>query len=192
MIGRERRVTPLVLTGDNDLLIAPQNSLTLAKYLCCACIIIKDSGHMMYVEHPQLFANILHKHFRLSREKRVQQTQQTASGWYEDDVVRVVDYTHPNSPERHRRLSTISSSLSSSSVPSKPTFLPSLSSLQSLLTFFFLFKLISALPQLHLLRGRMIGSFSEVVRPIVLLHRHIRSLLMYHLTRMMALIRAVL
>ena len=196
---RERRVTPLVLTGDRDLLISPQNSLTLAKYLRCAAVIVKNSGHMMYVEHPNLFANIIHKHFTMAKASRTVQQQHASSSpssavWHEDDMVKVVDYTRSNHPDRHRRLSTISASLSSSSPAetAKPSLLSSLSSLRSLLTVFFFFKLVSSLPQLRLLRGRMIGSFSEVVRPLVLLHQHLRSLLMHHLRSLLSVLRTAL
>ena len=59
-----RRVHPLVLVGDKDELIAPQNSLTLAQYLRCPCLIFRNGGHMIYTEHPQTFADVLHRHFR--------------------------------------------------------------------------------------------------------------------------------
>ena len=133
-----RFVYPLVLTGDNDKLIAPQNSLTLARFLRCPCIVVKDSGHMLYVEHPQLFAGVLHKHFRISRERREagrgaygtgdgkSSKGEEGEGWYEDAVVKVVDYTHSLTPDRTRRLSTISNSLSSASATSALAFVKSL------------------------------------------------------------------
>ena len=133
-----RSVYPLVLTGDGDLLIAPQNSLTLARFLRCPCIVVKDSGHMLYVEQPQLFAGVLHKHFRLSRERREAGRSaygtgngqsgrgEQGEGWYEDALVKVVDYTHSPTPDRKRRLSTFSNTLSSASATSALAFARSL------------------------------------------------------------------
>ena len=107
---QSRRVHPLVIVGDSDELIAPQNSLTLAKYLRCACLIFKGGGHMVYVEHATVYGDVLHKHFRMAREGRVR------GGWYEDDSIKVVDYTQGVGVERGRRLSTIAASLSSGRV----------------------------------------------------------------------------
>ena len=160
-----RYVYPLVLTGDNDKLIAPQNSLTLARFLRCPCIVVKDSGHMVYVEHPQLFAGVLHKHFRISRERREAGRSaygtghgktgrgEEGEGWYEDDVVKVVDYTHSLTPDRTRRLSTISNTLSSASATSVLAFVkslfPSLLGVRSFLFFLCTWRLSLSSPKLR-------------------------------------------
>ena len=185
-----RRVHPLVLVGDHDELIAPQNSLTLAKYLRCACLIFRDSGHMIYVEHPQAFADILHRHFRVAREGG------SGRGWYEDEVIKVEDYTQ-SVRGGERRLSTISTSLSSGTrrVQGEGAAAAEegeegkkggglgvwgVSGWRSLLTCFFVWKLLSSLPPLRVrFQPSWMTSFREVVRPLLLLYQHLRSLLLW-------------
>ena len=174
-----RYVYPLVLTGDNDLLIAPQNSLTLARFLRCPCIVVKDSGHMLYVEHPQLFAGVLHKHFRISRERREAGRGaygtgdgktgkgEEGEGWYEDAVVKVVDYTHSLTPDRKRRLSTISNTLSSASATSALAFIkslfPSLLGVRSFLFFLCTWRVYLSQPRLRAQWVRVLEWLRRVV-----------------------------
>ena len=179
-----RHVYPLVLTGDSDILIAPQNSLTLARFLRCPCIVVKDSGHMLYVEHPQLFAGVLHKHFRISRERREAgrgaygtgngKTGKGAEGegWYEDAVVKVVDYTHSLTPDRTRRLSTISHSLSSATATSALAFFkslfPSLLGVRSFLFFLCTWRVYVSWPKLRAQWVRVVVWLRRVVASYVL------------------------
>ena len=177
-----RHVSPLVLTGDNDLLIAPQNSLTLARFLRCPCIVVKASGHMLYVEHPQLFAGVLHKHFRVSRERlcgsgvaKVSYGSgdgqigkgESGEGWYEDAMVKVVDYTHSLTPDRARRLSTISTTLSSATATSAWSFIkswfPSLFGVRSFVFFVCVWRLSVSWPRLRVVWQRWRGWLRAVI-----------------------------
>ena len=186
--SRSRRVHPLVLVGDKDELIAPQNSLTLAKYLRCPCLVFKDSGHMIYVEHPMAFANILHKHFSTSLHPLSPSSPPLC--WYEDATIKVIDYTLS---ERggHRRASTIASTLSSGG-RERGSMVGGMGGVRGLLTFFFVWKLVQSLPQLRaVMRAQWWGGMREILRPLLLLYGHLRSLLLWRVRTILQWMRHV-
>ena len=177
-----RRVHPLVVVGDCDELIAPQNSVTLAKYLRCPALIFKGSGHMVYVEHAAVYGDVLHRHFGMARG--------AGGRWYEDECIKVVDYTQGVGVERGgRRLSTISATLSSGrgvgeGGEGKGGGRWGMTGWRRLLTCFFVWKLLSSLPMWQGMRPARwwFQSLREVLRPILMLYQHLRSLMWWRIT----------
>jgi pimeloyl-ACP methyl ester carboxylesterase len=53
----------LVITGSSDILVHPSNSYHLSEQLGCPLYVLDGVGHMLHVEQPDAFAQLLHAHF---------------------------------------------------------------------------------------------------------------------------------
>jgi len=62
-----RPIRVLVITGAADVLVHPANSYHLSEQFCCPLLVLDRVGHMLHVEQPTVFAQLVHSHF-MNRE----------------------------------------------------------------------------------------------------------------------------
>ncbi len=59
----KKQLHMLVITGAADILVHPSNSYHLSEQLQCPLYVLDHVGHMVHVEQPDVFAQLLHAHF---------------------------------------------------------------------------------------------------------------------------------
>jgi len=171
------RVQSLVLVGDQDILITPDNSLYLSHLLKCQCLMVKESGHMMYLEHPSLYADLLHEHFTQTSQKQL-------SHFSDSKLVTVVNYDdNLYTIKAAKEAAEKKREKDSSSSPSSSL------SWRSLLTFFFIFKLFQSTPLWKALCSTSFGSLFEAAKPLSLLLWHLKTLLLSRFQELLSLVR---
>lgn len=174
-------VQPLVVTGDADILISHSNSIALAHYLDCECLLIKHSGHMMYIEHPQLYADVLHTHFARSAKKQ----HSSFVGMFPSDQVEVItSETNPRTIQLRTEQQASKQKLLDGESPSA-TF-----SWKSLLISVMLFKVLQSMRDIKW--ANVPASFVEAFKPVMLLYWHLRSVLIMRMQQILALLKASL
>ena len=209
---------PLVITGTDDVLIHASCSVSLAQSLQCPIVAIGKTGHMVHVQQPTLFADIIDKHFRNAAETTAT-TKLSVIGDIEHPLVTIVDYSKPQStrgvhnesamvssltaplkrrlsdrkvsfslPASHGRQRTQSNATSSSSLWSWSAWV---SSLQSLFTFFLLYKLFLSLPVVRVVASNFSSlSLTTFLRPVYLLHLHLHNKMMLRTQQILSLLFA--
>ncbi|KAJ3215806.1 hypothetical protein HDU67_010299 [Dinochytrium kinnereticum] len=88
---RDYGIPIIVLTGDDDILVRPKNSIYLARNLRARLEIFIGGGHGLAVQFPERFNKVLLKHFRRSLELRPLPLD-------EDDLYQVVQTRPPGRP----------------------------------------------------------------------------------------------
>ncbi|KAI8836832.1 Alpha/Beta hydrolase protein, partial [Chytridium lagenaria] len=88
---RDYGIPIIVLTGDDDILVRPGNSIYLARNLRARLEIFVGGGHGLAVQFPERFNKVLLKHFRRSLELRPLPLD-------EDDLYQIVPTRPPGKP----------------------------------------------------------------------------------------------